>query len=149
MEDFFVFLIFLIMVIGPIVRFYEGRKRSRTGSFKGDLPHQDYVDGEFYPADRPPSTHQKDVPHWDEPHSAEQIITFEDYVFSLDGSNRQIGDTITTNLSIAQSTGKQYAEKYKKAVNIYKFVAGKRIWIDKIYPPGNSKGQDGMDLLGS
>ena len=149
MENFFVILIFLIMVIGPIIRFYNRWKNSRSGSFENDLPHQEYVEGEFYAADRPPSTNQKDAPHWDEPHSAEQIITFEDYVFSLDGSNQQIGDTIMTNLSGAQSTGKQYAEKYKKAVNIYKFVAGKRIWIDKIYPPSDSKAQDGMDLLGS
>jgi hypothetical protein len=146
MEDIFVFLIFFIMVIGPLVEFYNRWKRSRSGPFENDFPHQDYVEGEFYPADRPPSANQKDAPHRNEPQSAEQIITFEDYVFFLDESNQQVGDTVTTNLSGAQSTGEQYAERNKKAVNIYKFVAGKRIWIDKVYPPGDSNLHDRIDL---
>jgi hypothetical protein len=149
MENFFVFLIFLIMVVGPILRFYNRWKESRASSFKNNLPHQGYVEGEFYPADRPPSTHQNSAGQGNEPQPPGQIITFEDYVFFLDGSNQQVGDTITTSLSGAQSTGEQYAEKYKKAIDIYKFVAGKRIWIDKIYPPSDSKKQDGGGLLGA
>jgi len=149
MENFFVFLIFLIMVIGPIVRFYERWKKSRTDSFKNDLPHQEHIEGEFYSANRPQSTNQSSTSPLNESQSSGEIIIFEDYAFYFDESNQQIGDTIATSLSGAQAKGGQYAEKYKSAINIYKFVAGKRIWIDKIFPPGNSKKPDGMDLLGS
>jgi hypothetical protein len=147
MENFFVFLIFFIMVIGPIIRFYNRWKNSRTDSLKNDLPRQEYIEGEFYPADQPRSANPKDGPHWSEPQPSEQVITFEEYVFFLDGTNQQVGDRVTTSLSGAQSTAEQYAEKNKKAVNIYKFVAGNRIWIDKVYPHSASSSPDGVNLL--
>ncbi len=123
------------MVIGPLLRFYERWKNSRADSLKNELPHKEFVEGEFYAADRPQSTNQNSAGQQDESQPSGQIIIFEDYVFFLDESNQQIGDKITTSLSGAQAKGEQYAGNYKKAVNIYKFVAGKRIWIDKIYPP--------------
>ena len=148
MEDVFVFLIFFVMVIGPLVEWYNRRKRSRSGPFENDLPPQDYVEGEFYPADQPRSANPKDAPHWSEPQPSEQVITFEEYIFFLDESNQQVGDKVTTSLAGAQSAAEQYAEKNKKAVNIYKFVAGNRVWIDKVYPRSASSNQDGVNLLG-
>jgi len=138
MDNFLVLLIFFVMVIGPILRFYERWKKSRTDSLKNDSPHKEFVEGEFYAADRPQSTNQNAAGQRDESQPSGQIIIFEDYVFFLDESNQQIGDKVTTSLSGAQAKGEQYAENNKKAVNIYKFVAGKRIWIDKIYPPSLS-----------
>ena len=106
--------------------------------FKNDSPHQEHIEGEFYAANRPSSGNQNPAGPLHEPQPSGPIIIFEDYIFSLDESNQQIGDTITTSLSGAQAKGERYADTYKKAVNIYKFVAGKTIWIDKIYPPGES-----------